>query len=291
VKPRVFIGSSSESERYALAIKARLEKIAQCTPWVAAFVLSKSTMDNLLRNLHDSDFGVFVFSADDVTSMRGTLLNVPRDNVVFEAGLFSGHLGPDRCFITVPEKTRVHIPSDLSGITIGFYEDDRDDNYLAAVSTFSDSVYQHIQNAGLFQGTLYEQFRELIVSFECSGWITEDEKRVERKRIIWEKMDGFCRTHRPDKNRLVALASPGAVTMLLVAITLNPHPNDLKLIRRISRRSFSHGFLLTKLIETIRVLISAGKITNDGIDELKKWLHTGTDLDATDKKRIDALDS
>jgi predicted nucleotide-binding protein len=95
MKPRIFIGSSGKAKKYAEAIHDSLTDLAECIVWTeGAFGLSASTLDNLLKNLRDSDFGAFIFAADDRLSTNGDLLNVPRDNVVFEAGLFCGHLCP-----------------------------------------------------------------------------------------------------------------------------------------------------------------------------------------------------
>ena len=54
--------------------------------------------------------------------MRGRVLTSARDNVIYELGLFSGKLGPERCFFVVPESEKVHLPTDLAGITAGEYE-------------------------------------------------------------------------------------------------------------------------------------------------------------------------
>src|SRR5439155_18143873 len=98
---------------------------------------------------HDSDFGVFVFGADDVTNMRGEFLKVPRDNVVYECGLFSGVLGSTRCFMVVPQEIRVHLPTDLLGITVGEYEAHRRDADLrAAVAPFCDEVRRKLRELG-----------------------------------------------------------------------------------------------------------------------------------------------
>jgi len=95
MKPRIFIGSSANSERIATAIHARLQHVAECTVWTdGAFDLSTSTVVGLTKNLRDSDFGIFVFAADDDARIKGELLKVARDNVVYEAGLFSGYLCP-----------------------------------------------------------------------------------------------------------------------------------------------------------------------------------------------------
>jgi predicted nucleotide-binding protein len=121
VKPRIFIGSSASAKGYASAIHVGLAGVAACTVWTdGAFALSTSTMAALLKNLRDSDFGIFVFAPDDTATIKGELLNVPRDNVVYEAGLFSGYLCPERCFIVAPQTVKVHVPSDLLGMTLGF---------------------------------------------------------------------------------------------------------------------------------------------------------------------------
>src|SRR5262249_36240862 len=129
MRPRIFIGSSGKAEKYAGAIQDALGDAAECTPWTdGAFRLSQSTLDNLMEHVHNSDFGIFVFAADDIANIKGEFLNVPRDNVVYEAGLFSGRLSPKRCFIVTPKSAKVHLPTDLLGITYGVYDDTRTDN-------------------------------------------------------------------------------------------------------------------------------------------------------------------
>lgn len=289
MKPKVFIGSSGASSRIAQAIHTGVEDTAECTVWTAgAFALSTSTLAGLQSHLHDSDFGCFVFGPDDIADIKGELLKVPRDNVVYEAGLFSGHLGPDRCFVAVPKSAEVHIPTDLAGMTLGIYNDTRTDgNYDGAVLTFCNQVKHQMGSLGLFQGTVYDQLRELIIAFECSNWITDDGKRVDRKRVISANMDGFCRAYPPNKYRLLGLSSQGAIAMLLVAVKLKPQEQDIGIIRQIPRASLPHGFMLSKLFEVIRVLKAASKITAVQLKDLRAWLLTGRDLNDNDRFSID----
>ena len=287
MKPRVFVGSSGASSRIAQAIHSGLEDIAECTVWTAgAFALATSTLASLQGHLHDSDFACFVFGPDDDATIKGELLKVPRDNVVYEAGLFSGHLGPDRCFVAVPKSVEVHVPTDLAGMTLGFFDTRDDANYDGAVLTFCNKVKQRIGSLGLFQGTIFDRLRELIISFECSNWITEDAKRVERKRVICGHMEGFCRANPPNKYRLLGLSSQGAIALLLVAIKLKPQDQDIRLIREIPRTSLPHGFMLGKLFEVIREFKAASKVTPSQLKELGAWLLTGKDLDDKDKATI-----
>jgi hypothetical protein len=147
--------------------------------------------------MRDSDFGVFVFAADDDATVKGALLKVPRDNVVYEAGLFSGYLCPERCFIAVPKSVEVHVPTDLAGMTRGFYDDTRTDgNDDAAVLTFSNQVKKQVLQDGLFKGASSEELRDLVVRFECCQlWVEDEDKRVTIKRQISEDIERFAGSH------------------------------------------------------------------------------------------------
>lgn len=66
-KPTVFIASSREAQRVALAVQQNLEGDATITVWTQdAFLLGQNVIDELNRNLHASDFGIFVFAPDDI---------------------------------------------------------------------------------------------------------------------------------------------------------------------------------------------------------------------------------
>src|SRR5206468_4155334 len=101
---------------------------AECTVWTSSvFGLSEDQRESFLRQLDTSDFAAFVFAPDDKVTLRGEVLNSPRDNVVYEAGLFAGRLGFTRCFIAIPSDDPIHMPSDLAGMTVGKYESKRSD--------------------------------------------------------------------------------------------------------------------------------------------------------------------
>src|SRR5437867_4058429 len=92
IKPRVFIGSSAEGENVARALGQLLSDIAFVHVWPEAFKLGGLTLDTLNRELARSDYAVLVSTSDDRVRSRGTESAVPRDNVVFEAGLFMGRI-------------------------------------------------------------------------------------------------------------------------------------------------------------------------------------------------------
>jgi nitrous oxidase accessory protein NosD len=121
--PTMFIGSSAESKVLTEELTARLRAagIVEVLPWYDAFELGYATVEDLVRRLDEVDFAAFFLTADDRLDHRGVLLDAPRDNVVFELGLFMGRLNRDRAFLLTERKPerpewQVKIPSDLAGV-------------------------------------------------------------------------------------------------------------------------------------------------------------------------------
>lgn len=125
--PKVFIGSSVEGLDIAYAVQEELEYTAEPTVWSQGiFQPSRSTLDDLIRVLDTYDFGVFVFSPDDVLRIRDQQVLSVRDNVIFELGLFIGRLGKERSFFILPRnQDQLHLPTDLLGITSLTFNADR----------------------------------------------------------------------------------------------------------------------------------------------------------------------
>jgi hypothetical protein len=67
-----------------------------------------------------------VLTADDVVESRGERKGSPRDNVLFELGLFMGHIGRPRTFFISDRGARIMLPTDLAGITYAELVDRRD---------------------------------------------------------------------------------------------------------------------------------------------------------------------
>jgi tetratricopeptide (TPR) repeat protein len=150
-KPKLFIGSSVEGRSIAYAIQQNLAHEAEITVWnQGVFELSKFAIESLVKIVEASDFGIFVFSPDDIVKMRGAEHSVARDNVVFELGLFIGRIGRERTFLVIPDKQEIHLPTDLLGMTPGKYETERtDSNMEAATGSFCNDVRKAISNLGV----------------------------------------------------------------------------------------------------------------------------------------------
>lgn len=183
MKPKVFIGSSREGVHIADAIHANLTYDAECTVWKdGVFQLSSSTLSDLIKVLRDSDFGVFVFSPDDISLMRGNNNPVVRDNVLFELGLFIGRLGAERSFFLIPDNAAdLRLPSDLAGITPGRYEGSRSDgNWMAALNPACMQIKMQMVRLKPFQDAVIPELVSLPavsedVSSSSSGSIYLEE--------------------------------------------------------------------------------------------------------------------
>lgn len=133
MKPKIFVASSVEGLDVAYPLQVNLQHDADITIWSqGVFSLSETPLDAITEALIASDFGIFVFSPDDETKMRGSVSDTVRDNVIFELGLFIGKLGKRRCFIVMPDNIDFHIPTDLVGVTPTKYSGERDKKEMAA---------------------------------------------------------------------------------------------------------------------------------------------------------------
>lgn len=118
-RPHLFIGSSAEMLPVATAIQAGLSHDDIRTQvWTdGVFQASEYTLKSLIEVAEASDFGVLVLGADDLVTRRGKELSAPRDNVIFELGLFVGSVGKDRTYIVKAGGSDLSLPTDLLGIT------------------------------------------------------------------------------------------------------------------------------------------------------------------------------
>ena len=121
-KPRIFLGSSGKQEKLLQALTRGLEDVAHVEPWTTSFNPGTTTLERLVELAHEVDFAAFAFARDDWTTISppatpsaGSGQASPRDNVVFEAGLFGGVLGMRRTFILHASGSK--LPSDLLGLT------------------------------------------------------------------------------------------------------------------------------------------------------------------------------
>jgi hypothetical protein len=126
--PKVLFLSSKEAlpilEELALLVTSPPDK-----PWAISYLWTtdvfepgKSFLECLLDKAKGMDFAVILVSPDDQANIRGTSCPVPRDNVIFEAGLYIAARGPAAAVLVVESRESANgrltpkLPSDLAGI-------------------------------------------------------------------------------------------------------------------------------------------------------------------------------
>ncbi|MET0605054.1 MAG: TIR domain-containing protein [Beijerinckiaceae bacterium] len=149
-KPRIFLGSSGKQEKLLQALTRGLGDIAHVEPWTTSFNPGTSTLERLLELTREVDFAAFVFAQDDWTTSSPSASSQPqsgqaspRDNVVFEAGLFGGVLGMRRTFILHAGGAK--LPSDLLGLTCVRYADAMTPSEMRIIN---QKVRKAIENEG-----------------------------------------------------------------------------------------------------------------------------------------------
>ena len=171
MKPKVFIGSSVEGVKIANAIQAQLDYFCEITVWKdGIFKLSQGTLESLEKTLNDMEYGIFVFSPDDILEIRKEQKLSIRDNVLFEFGLFMGKLGRGKVFFITPENCEdLHLPTDVLGINKGVYFERTDNNMRSAVNAFCEDVKEAISSDkstdyGVIKYGMFQEFADEISS-------------------------------------------------------------------------------------------------------------------------------
>lgn len=121
--PNIFICSSAENITVAEQIQVGLDHHPSIVKiWTdQVFGPTKYTMEDLEREISTADFAIAVVMGEDVVRSKKRQTDAPRDNVVFELGLFMGQIGRERTFMVVPRGIKLKMPSDLLGLnTLSF---------------------------------------------------------------------------------------------------------------------------------------------------------------------------
>lgn len=127
-KIKIFIGASSEASNEKLQVLKILEKFPTVQPisWEEIFTAGEFGLESLLRIKNHVDAAILIATHDDKSWYRGTEGFTPRDNILFELGMFMGSLGRLKVGLIVVKDVNENsprIPTDLNGYNyIGFTE-------------------------------------------------------------------------------------------------------------------------------------------------------------------------
>lgn len=125
-KKKIFIGSSVEELAIAEKVKNILTEKFDVTIWnetiweKSVFKLNQNFLSDLLKASLLYDFGIFIGTTDDKVIIRGREVMKPRDNILFELGLFLGRMGEDKCVFLIDKD--IEILSDFKGRTLARFD-------------------------------------------------------------------------------------------------------------------------------------------------------------------------
>ena len=159
-KSSIFIGSSTEGLEIARAIQFQLSDDTEATIWTEGFFeLGRATLETLVNSIERFDFAIIVLTPDDLILSKNASSMRPRDNVMFELGLFMGRLGRSRTFMISDSQKTMKLPSDLAGVTIATY-DSTIANKVTAVGPACYLIRNTVKDLGEFEGKTARQLHK-----------------------------------------------------------------------------------------------------------------------------------
>lgn len=151
---RVFVISSVE----ALPIARAIQSVFEYDPftvivWTDGVIkIANYTLQSLEDQIDQSDFAIAIAHSDDQVESREDQWPQPRDNVIFELGLFMGRLGRARAILMEPRDEKVKLPSDLAGITTIPYRFEPGGDVASLLAPACNKLRGHILELGLAVG-------------------------------------------------------------------------------------------------------------------------------------------
>jgi hypothetical protein len=172
-KKRVFVGSSTESLSLADKAKSLLESEFEVTIWNesiwenSVFKLNQNFLNDLLKASLQFDFGLLLGTNDDKVVYRGVELMQPRDNVLFELGLFMGRLGLSKCAFVIDKELK--LLSDITGISLARFDKGDVKSYIDAINSVKE-FFKHQQESDINffpSSTLAAVYFENLINPTC----------------------------------------------------------------------------------------------------------------------------
>ena len=142
IKKKLFIGSSLEELKLAEVAKSILENDFEVTIWnekvwdTSVFKINQNFLADLLKASLQFDFGILLGTNDDRVIFREKEVLQPRDNVLFELGLFIGRLGTSKCAFLIDKE--IKLLSDFNGLTLTQFDKSQTDSFVKAVKEIKD---------------------------------------------------------------------------------------------------------------------------------------------------------
>lgn len=161
--PNIFVMSSTNGRVVADPMAAILAEGGEVDVvlWHEAFKPGDQFLETLRTATLRFDFGILVVTPDDATRKRDVEGKEPRDNVIFELGMFYSALGARRALpiVVTIDGAEPSLPSDLLGVTMTKWSVQRDADMRAQLLTQVQALRQrilalyHVPEYGLLPAT------------------------------------------------------------------------------------------------------------------------------------------
>lgn len=157
-KLRVFVGSSLEASDEDKLVRRILEDNGiEPITWKNVFNVGEFSLDSLI-NISEKVHGAIIISTpDDKVWYRGTEIFAPRDNILFEMGLFIKALGAKHValiFCKDFDGKSPKMPTDINGMNVIFFEKNKSvanethlEKWIYQFKQFSHPLYFHLVDA------------------------------------------------------------------------------------------------------------------------------------------------
>jgi hypothetical protein len=185
--PTIFVGSSTPALPIADKVSRGLSDVANVAVWNTAFESGTWLLGSILRQAQQSDFGLFVVREDDKAKIKEREYSTVRDNVLFEAGVFMGALGPERTILLWPSSEgaeTMRLPSDLEGLLLEPYTPPRGEPTEAELGRAIASIRERVKKMGFALRSGYNEIAALKQSLDEREIVFDDDSVESLKKII-----------------------------------------------------------------------------------------------------------
>jgi hypothetical protein len=185
-RPSIFVGSSTEGLGIAKALGTNLDTLSEVSIWSqGVFGLGQGNLESLVDALDRFDFAALVLTADDLVTSRDASATAPRDNVLFELGLFMGGLGRDRTFIVYDRTANLKLPSDLAGVSAATFEPHASGRLRDALNAATTLIEEQVARLGIRDRERLKHLSEAAQGFDnAAGEMQTLIKLIARSRKV-----------------------------------------------------------------------------------------------------------
>ncbi len=158
-KLKVFVGSSSEAREHDVVIRKTLEEYGiEAISWSEIFHPGDFGLDSLIKISNEINGALIIATSDDATWYRGNEYFTPRDNILFEMGLFIKALGRNKTgFILLKNLSgsSPKIPTDLAGLNLITYDVSKPAKNELKILKWINNLKQQFQTKRYFDDSLH----------------------------------------------------------------------------------------------------------------------------------------